>query len=155
MRMLRGLGLIVVNALVYMYRLRGLHLAIIALLTCALAIVAGWLYKCRFGRKNNTDNRDECLIHDIKTKKEAGVLFGGCWDVWHVYHVLFWAIIGQLVPSAPYGYGIVILLSIGWESIEHVYFRSTGICTNAVCGRIEDPFLNLIGYTIGSAISAS
>jgi hypothetical protein len=112
---------------------------------CLLAIVVPII----IGIKTDQSlvNSNECIIGT--TKKEGGFLQGGCLDVWHIYHVLFWLLIGILMPNRIF---LVLGLSLAWEVVEHFVFRNVSAfhCRAIFCGRIEDIFSNMIGYLIGS-----
>lgn len=127
-------------------------LAAIALLFCTLVgFLYGWTIEKN--NKNNKSHKDytnnQCLIGT--TKQIGGLLQGGCYDVWMVYHVLYWIIIGLLAP----GYLLIAaIISICWELFEHIMFKYVyKICNAQVCGRIEDVVTNVVGYLIGSYIS--
>ena len=93
----------------------------------------------------NVKTNDQCIIGT--TKKVEGIFWQGCFDTWHLSHVVLWFIIGCAIP----GYIIpVLLISILWETIEHLHFKYNKICYSPYCGRIEDVFLNMLGYIIGS-----
>ena len=91
------------------------------------------------------DKNLDCIIGE--NKKYSGIFFSGCFEYWHVYHLLLWIIIGLL---SPYHYWIALGLSIGWETCEHIYFKNDGSCTDFSCGRVEDVVLNMGGYFLGS-----
>lgn len=94
-----------------------------------------------------TDNND-CIIFD--TKHHGGFFNNGCLDVWHIYHLLFWIIIGQLYPNK---YIYVFIYSIIWECFEHIFYKKTCNIKGFFVGRIEDIITNMIGYTIGSYLN--
>jgi len=119
------------------YRVKSRKFAVLLLILCGAGLFSCW---CR-GPMNNT----ECIFGT--TKKINGILYRGCVDVWHILHVLFWTIIGLLYPN-EWLYASII--SVGWELTEHAMFKGMGMCKDLLCGRIEDVFLNLLGYAIGS-----
>jgi len=93
----------------------------------------------------------QCIIGD--TKQPNGFLSGGCWDIWHIYHVLFWIIMGLLAPN---WYIAAAILSISWEFTEHIMFKFWfSRCDSIFCGRLEDIAFNMIGYVIGSYVAAN
>ncbi len=79
-----------------------------------------------------------------------GMFFDGCFDIWHITHVLLWMLLGVITPHQ---YGLAILISVIWEVIEHIQFSRDGSCITPVCGRFEDLPLNMLGYVIGSYLS--
>lgn len=95
-------------------------------------------------------NHKECLIGN--EKKVNGIFFKGCVDYYHILHVLLFIQIGILYPN---NYLIIFLLSILWELYEDLMFKfviKKSNCNDFTCLRIEDIFLNLLGYFIGSNI---
>ena len=82
-----------------------------------------------------------------------GLFWKGCFDTWHLSHVVLWFIVGCALP----GYLIpVLIVSILWETIEHFTFKYYNKkCYSPYCGRIEDVFLNMLGYIIGSKLILS
>lgn len=68
----------------------------------------------------------------------------------HVMHVLLWMLVGILSPDH---YFLVITIAILWETLEHYAFKYNLTCSDDYCGRIEDVFLNLLGYAFGSLIA--
>lgn len=95
-------------------------------------------------------NHKECLIGD--NKKINGLLFNGCFDYYHILHVLLFIQIGILYPN---NYLLIVIISIIWELYEHFMFKfiiKKSNCNDFICLRIEDIFLNLLGYFIGSNI---
>jgi len=95
-----------------------------------------------FNSSNN--NEGECLIGDIK--KNSGVLFGGCVDVWHLSHFLLWVVIGLLSPGK---YKIAFVFSVFWEILEHFCLKNK-TCFDPICLRFEDIVLNMLGYCFGT-----
>lgn len=132
-------------------RIQGEMYAIIAILACLLFCFVSWIPKLysKFVKKTDLPEppENECITGG--EKQLSGVLANGCFDVWHMSHVIFWLLIGLLVPGQ---YNIALLISISWELIEHVMFKIMKFCNNPFCGRLEDIFLNMLGYTIGSLI---
>ena len=130
--------LMVILCLVVFIEIRGRNFAIIGMCLCVIFIYVN-------GRINKTDANAQCLIG--KEKKYQGLLGGGCFDVWHVQHVLFWIIIGILWPGHI---GTAFMLSVGWELLEHIFFKyRIHACRDFFCGRYEDILANMIGYLIG------
>jgi len=95
------------------------------------------------------DKNNECLIGNIKQLN--GFYGNSCLDVWHIYHLLFWILIGIFIPNQIV---LCILISLSWELLEHIAFKYWKSCKDNMCGRIEDPIINLIGYIIGSFIAS-
>lgn len=124
------------------FQIRSSFLASTAILVCIAIILLPE------GQKPGDPN--ECLIG--KQKKEAGIFVGGCVDIWHIYHILFWLLIGILIPHR---FLLVIILSVSWEILEHYLFKYSPEvkCNDLFCGRIEDTFLNIAGYLIGTYLS--
>jgi len=122
------------------YKIKNNNLAILFIILCVIFNVLYWKVK------NQCDN---CIIG--KNKRYSGILFGGCFEIFHVLHILFWFIIGLLAPNH---YTLVIIVSVIWELFEHIYFKSTGLCTDLFCGRVEDIFTNVIAYALGSYMSS-
>lgn len=61
--------------------------------------------------------------------------------MWHFLHLFFWVVIGLLIPDM---YVPALVLSVLFEIVEQ-YCKG--------CGRVEDVFINMAGYTIGSLLS--
>lgn len=98
---------------------------------------------------NNLKNENhECIIGSVK--KKEGIFYSGCFDIWHIYHVLLYIIIGLIFPNH---YILILLISLIWEYIEHIFFKDFKFCNQIFCGRYEDFILNLLGYYIGSLFS--
>jgi hypothetical protein len=85
--------------------------------------------------KNN-----QCVYKYIK-KPEGFILNNGCIDLWHFMHLFFWILIGLLIPNMYIQALIFSVLFELWEVVD------------CGCGRIEDVFINMAGYTIGSLLS--
>jgi hypothetical protein len=97
----------------------------------------------------NTKNKnDECILGNVK--KINGFYGGGCFDIWHIYHLFFWVLLGLFNPNKI---KLCIVISISWEVLEHVVFKLNNSCQDPICLRIEDPIINIIGYLIGSFIA--
>lgn len=111
-----------------------------------LVCITSWNIQKQKNKKANPSN--ECLIGQIK--KKEGLYYSGCFDIWHVYHFMLYIIVGLLLP---YQYPIIIIITILWEYIEHISFKKLKMCNQFFCGRIEDIFLNLLGYYVGSKLS--
>jgi hypothetical protein len=105
--------------------------------------------------KDRYEGNDKfCIFIKDRPAKLNGVLLGnGCVDSFHLNHIMLFAAVGLLVPFTevlP-----VILISILFEGAEHISFKYiTKDCKDAWCHRSEDPFLNLLGYFLGSALGA-
>lgn len=97
---------------------------------------------------DNYNPNEECIISGAK--KFNGMLFNGCFDIWHISHFLFYVIIGLLYPKKD---AIIWMISIGWEVFEHFLFKYNGTCTDPLCLRYEDMFLNWIGYKVGEYLT--
>lgn len=63
-------------------------------------------------------------------------------DFWTIGHFVFWTIVGAIVPGL---YVEVIIISILYEVFENM--------VGAKSQFIIDPIANLMGYTLGSALS--
>lgn len=124
--------------------IRGFFIVVIILIILGIVITFLW-----FNVKELINHR-ECLIGD--NKKINGLLFNGCIDYYHILHVLLFIQIGILYPN---NYLIIVIISILWELYEHFMFKfiiKNSNCIDYICLRIEDIFLNLLGYFIGSNI---
>ena len=113
-----------------------------------LVLVIGVILMSSFGKKDtNIQNiqNNECIL--LKQKKYEGMLFGGCFDIWHVSHFILWFMVGILVPNY---YLQVIIASIVWELIEDYSFKKFKKCDSVFCGRVEDVFTNIFAYLLGS-----
>ena len=88
--------------------------AVVLLLVIGVVLTSSWR------TKTSVINNKECII--LNEKKLEGILFGGCFDIWHISHFLLWVLIGLL---SPYHYWIAFGLSVGWESYEHIKFNWT------------------------------
>ena len=118
--------------------------AIIAVVACVLYIIIGAIVLIIQDKPINQDS--ECIIGS--GKKMNGVLENGCIDIWMIYHLIFWILIGLLSPNR---WLIIIVLSAVWELSEHIIFKYIiKNCDTRICGRTEDIFLNLLGYGIGT-----
>jgi hypothetical protein len=98
-------------------------------------------------------SKKECIFKDKNNKKLLnGLLFGSCIDYWHIFHFLLYVIIGLLMPNKHL---LIFFLSFFWETFEHISFKYIlNKCNSLICGRVEDIFLNIIGYTIGSYLTS-
>ena len=121
-----------------------LIVAICLVSTIGIGLIISWL----FSPMSPEGMNKQCILG--KTKHLAGILFGGCVDIWHVSHFILWLIIGILVPS---NYLVVFVISVSWELFEHFVFRKYRKCTSFTCGRFEDIILNMLGYTLGSQLN--
>ena len=120
--------------LVYTYKIKGPWWALAA--SVGAIIFNSVLWFCI----ENKNIHEVCVFG---TKKEGhGWLVGnGCCDIWNFIHFFFWVLIGLLVPDK---YVVALLASIFFELFEE-YFSNWG--------RVEDVFINMAGYTIGSLLS--
>lgn len=84
-------------------------------------------------------------------KLKNGIFWGGCVDTFHAVHFLLYIFLGIIYPDDYVG---IIIFSIVHELFEHFLFTKYRICSDAFCGRYEDPFINLAGYYIGSKIAS-
>lgn len=134
----------------YVYKVRGYVYSAIILFAIFLVIIIGWYAGIH---KLDSLRRTSCIIGTPGRKRAMmnGLMYDGCLDYWHITHVLMWLLIGILTPNK---YLTVIILSILWEFIEHKQFSGDGSCPTAICFRLEDLGLNMIGYVIGSLLSS-
>jgi len=126
-------------------RISGKRYAVIAIIICLLFIYVNPYIKKMLDIKEDS----QCITNGVK--KFGGLLAGGCLDYWHIYHIVFWILIGLFVPGR---YLMVFILSVLWELFEHcVCVYITHYCNaGSICGRVEDIFSNILGYFIGSII---
>jgi hypothetical protein len=132
---------------IYIYKIKSTYIALAFLLSTGIFIIISWNTK-------NSNNYDACLLKFGKNNKstKGGLLFGGCIEYWHVLHMLLYVIIGLLMPNY---YLFILIVSILWELFEHVSFKYIlRHCNSMFCGRVEDIFLNMIGYIIGSYLAS-
>lgn len=123
-----------------------MYVAVTVLACIGSLLLVSWYVRVQQGYLPDEDH--QCIVG---AKKQINGLTGrGCLDVWHVLHVLLWALIGVLAPNHVIA---ALLTSIAWETFEHFIFARHAVfaCTSLFCGRIEDVFLNMFGYAIGSA----
>jgi len=124
----------------------GFFIAYVFVLVSVIYIVSRWSNN----KNNDRENENKQCIRG-SLKKEEGIFYGGCLDIWHVSHFVMWFIIGILVPHK---YIEVLIISIIWEYYEHYCFKyKVQLCTSEYCGRYEDIVLNVSGYIIGSHFS--
>ena len=116
-------------------------LAISLVCIIGIGLIISWYQKTKSKKQQNK----ECIIG--KTKKLEGIIFGGCVDYWHISHLVLWFIVGKLSPNY---HKLILTVSILWELFEHFCFKNCKNCKSMFCGRVEDIFLNILGYTIGS-----
>ena len=137
---------ILIILIIYFYKIQNPNLALTILMIIGIIIIIGW----------NTKKKDvnkECIIitKTNNNKQQSGILFGGCIDYWHFLHLLLYIIIGLLMPNQ---YLLIVIISVIWETFEHIAFKYMFLyCNSLLCGRVEDIFLNTIGYTIGSSLT--
>lgn len=130
---------------IYVYRIQGPIYSVILVIGCIVYIFA------QAGKKKKCDDRgqscNECILGNRKSY--VGFLDGGCLDVWHIYHIQMWGIIGMLSP----GYiEWVTVIAILWETIEHFVFKYECKKQPIFCGRVEDVIFNVVGYWIGENV---
>lgn len=136
--------LILLIVLTILFNIHSFTISYLLLLFIGLSITIKWF------DNNNIINSNECLIG--KEKKINGILFNSCVDYWHLLHIILYILIGLLYPN---NYILILFISIIWELYEHFMFKyliKKSNCTEISCLRIEDIFLNLLGYYIGSNI---
>ena len=131
----------------YNKQIRGYGYASLVLILAFIYIVSEW-----FSQNNVDDEINSCLIQTSKNKykKINGLLHNGCFDIYHMSHILLWMLVGVILPNK---YITVFMISIMWEVTEHITFKKNGSCKSDICGRYEDILLNMLGYTIGSYLS--
>ena len=117
--------------LVYTYKIKGPWWALAAFVGSGV-----FMYTDDFFPTPSEDN--ECIIGIHKMPN--GFSTSGCFDIWHVIHFFFWTLIGLLVPGM---YFQTFVFSVLWELYEQI----------SGTGRVEDVFINMAGYTIGSLLS--
>ena len=131
--------------IVIFFKLKNHIYCYILILGCIIFIIfIGTINKIYYQNKNK-----ECIIGN--NKQLNGFYGAGCLDIWHIYHLLFWILLGIFVPNQII---ICIFVSLSWELLEHIVFKSCKSCSDNICGRFEDPIINLIGYIIGSFIAS-
>ena len=151
------LVLIVCNAIAIFWNIYSEKLAAIAIIVCFFYVCIQWILSVN--KRIADDVHKQCILKN-QSRNVGGLLNGGCLDVWHLYHLLFWMLIGILAPNRMV---LVILLSILWESFEGVSFyiglkvfpnirQAPDACKGVFCGRVEDVFINIAGYCIGVLI---
>ena len=136
--------LIISILLTSILNIHGFFIVMIILILLVIVTTITW-----FTVKELVNNK-ECLIGD--NKKINGLFFNGCFDYYHILHVLLFIQIGILYPN---NYLLIVIISIIWELYEHFMFKfiiKKSNCNDFICLRIEDIFLNLLGYLIGSNI---
>lgn len=138
--------LLIVLAMVWTVEaVRKVEYALVLLALAVAYIMGGIVYSKKVGLDENTT----CLVGS--QKKNSGLLFGGCLDVWHVQHVLLWMIVGLIMPGR---FLVVGGVSLMWEAIEHFAFKNVlGSCSDPLCGRVEDIVLNMVGYAVGTLLA--
>jgi hypothetical protein len=121
-----------------------IFIVIVILLLVAFVIIKGW------EQKEIIDSSTQCLNkNDIR--KIEGIVYGGCYDWWHVSHFILWLIIGMILPHQ---YILALITGISWDYLEHYFFKyKLEWCDRPFCGRHEDIFFNMSGYIIGSQLN--
>jgi hypothetical protein len=134
---------------VYKNKIRGYKYSVAVLVVVGIAILFGWYLGVH---KVTSFRKKSCLINNKvgKSSNTSGIFFNSCLDFWHLTHLLMWILIGIMTPNK---YILVLMIGILWEFVEHRQFSNDGSCTSPVCWRIEDIFINMVGYAIGSMIS--
>ena len=138
--------LILSIVLTFLFKIQSYKIAYLLLLFIGFFNSVGW-----FNKDTYMTNNDECLIG--KEKKVNGIFFNSCVDYWHLLHIVLYILIGLLYPN---DYILILIISIIWELYEHFMFKyliKKSNCNEFSCLRIEDVFLNLFGYFIGSSLS--
>lgn len=134
------------------YKIRSFWLAFIVISINIIVIISAWIFKV----KNEIRNvNHECIFKLNKKwnmeKIDSGIFYKSCIDYWHIFHILLYILIGILYPNQ---YILITILSILWELFEHYSFKYIVLfCSDPICGRLEDVFLNIIGYIIGNLLS--
>jgi len=131
----------------FLFKLQSYKIAYLLLLFIGICNSVGW-----FNKDTYMTNNDECLIGN--EKKVNGIFFNSCVDYWHLLHIVLYILIGLLYPN---DYTLILFISIIWELYEHFMFKyliKKSNCNEFSCLRIEDVFLNLFGYFIGSSLSS-
>ena len=137
--------LIILIVLTFLFKIQSYTIAYLLLLFIGICNSVGW-----FNKDTYMTNNDECLIG--KEKKVNGIFFNSCVDYWHLLHVVLYILIGLLYPN---DYTLILIISVIWELYEHFMFKyliKKSNCNEFSCLRIEDVFLNLLGYFIGSSL---
>ncbi len=119
--------------LVYTYKIKGPWWALAAFVGCSLYNWHLWTVS------DELCSNEQCVLG--VNKQPNGFLKSGCIDMWHVLHLFFWILIGLLLPDM---YVQTLIFSVLFEIGEQITIG---------CGRIEDVFINMAGYTIGSLLS--
>lgn len=137
--------LLCLSAFVKIKKLKSNLLALALLFVVAFGIIVANFIKRKCDNNNSLASFDQCIFG--KTKLHNGLFHGGCLDVFHILHLLLWFLIGQLMPNQ---FLLVLFLSILWETLEHFGFQYLCKTKHQFQGRIEDIFLNMLGYYLGS-----
>ncbi len=139
-----------VCASVYCYNIKykSTYLAFLLLFGVAFGIIIVNIIKNKCDNNNSITSNQQCIIGNNKLYN--GLFHGGCVDVFHVLHILLWLLVGQLMPNQ---YLLIAVLSVLWETFEHFGFQYLCKTKNIFQGRIEDVFLNMVGYYIGSKLA--
>ncbi len=117
------------------------HITVGVIITSLIVILLSWI--------QDLHKQQDC-VSSYNEHRKNGFYGNGCFDIMHLMHILLWMFIGILSPDH---YILIIILSTLWEIFEHYAFKYLGVCTDGYCGRVEDVFLNLLGYTFGSVIA--
>lgn len=120
-------------------------LAFVLIFSVGAGIIIANVVKRTCDNNNSLVSKQQCLLGN--TKLYNGLFHGGCLDVFHILHILLWFLVGQLMPNRLM---LILFLSISWETLEHFGFQYLCKTKNKFQGRIEDIFLNLLGYYLGS-----
>lgn len=131
---------------VIILKIKSFYIAFVLIIIIGIINTFSW-----FDNKNmNMNNNKECIIG--KNKTVNGICFNGCFDLWHITHILLYIIIGIIYPD---NYLLIFIISIIWEFYEDYMFKyiiKNSNCNDIICLRFEDIILNLFGYFIGSNI---
>jgi hypothetical protein len=137
--------LLFLSFVVKIKRIQSKLLAYGLLFIVAFGIIVANLIKRKCDNNNSLISSQQCILGN--TKLHNGLFHGGCFDIFHILHVLLWFLVGQLMPNQ---YLLILFLSISWETLEHFGFQYLCKTKNKFQGRVEDVIFNLLGYYLGS-----
>lgn len=136
--------LLSLSAFVKIKKIKSKFLAYGLLFIVAFGIIVANLIKRKCDNNNSLISSQQCIFGN--NKLHNGLLYSGCFDVFHILHLLLWFLVGQLMPNQ---YILVFFLSISWETLEHFGFQYLCKTKKKFQGRVEDIILNLLGYYLG------
>ena len=116
-------------------------LVVIIVTGVIIYLASSWIF--------NKEGIQQCV--SLGNHQKNGLQKNSCIDVMHIFHFQLWTLIGILMPDK---YLEIITISIIWELYEHFLFKWNNTCSDYYCGRVEDVFINITGYTLGSIIAA-